>query len=671
MNKRLWLSLFTVLLALATIRSVNGLEINRQDTLKKYYLAQFTDLENRANSSYGKLSPLRVRTVLEHYLVPELCPQCKALGSEQKSVQYHTDVWQDTQVFQTPGKAHIYDAAFPGTTTLGEFYGAYLLIYGATWSHSKISHRKHLLRTLKDSSLRHHLKESLQTLDQQLGVGLTLFATEHSFHHFLDMSSSMDESIPIDLLENHNFLGIEQPCYGLNELTAYENITNPSSCAVLRFNYNGYYSATFQSMAYLDPFLKLGSIYLNHRFKKRSRELDYHPEDSKLHEIVNWMIFLARADGWADLVSAPLHIALSLQRTYIHHWDKKSLNEDMTRKLLELKPFLEALLYFRKISDIPYINFSLNASEEKLVMELINYMDKLSTDGHLYQANLTRIVASVRRILALQKTMIRLLASVAKLDFYLSVAEGIGNHRRWSFVEFDKNDYGRLQEGPGITARRLWNPLLPARQAVASDLTLGDPAQRNIILSGANASGKSTFLRSVGINTIFFAQTLGIAAAQKFSFRPFSHFDSLIDKRDQKGQSSFEGEKALVEDVWKYNYYLKEQPSDSQRVLVIADELFRTTNPRKGAAASKALVKQLGTWPHTTVIISTHFDRLPELGEEYPELFANKHMEADYDEEAGGITTMRFQLTDGICPHTNAMQMFEEELEQNYPELFE
>ncbi|KEQ12202.1 MutS-related protein [Endozoicomonas numazuensis] len=695
MNKRLWNPLFTALfhnlfgnkasssvvtkyflsllpaVLLASIHCAYGMEIDRQEILKKYYLSKFTDLEHNAVSTHEKLSPLRTRTMLEHYLLPEFCPECDTHNTTNRSVQFHTDVWQDTQVFQTPGKAHVYDMAFPGTSTLGEFYGAYLLVYGATWSDSKISHRKNLIKALKDNNLRRNLQSNLKTLNQHLDKGLALFIREHPFNHLLDASALIDESIPVKLLQDDNSSNIREPCSGFSELNGYKNITNPNICSLLDYNFNGHYSLHFQYIAYAESLLAVSSICFNYRFKKRSRELNYYSENNKLHGIVNWLIFSAKADSWADLATIPLSLALSIQRTYEHHWDKKKLNEDMARRLLEFKPFIEALFNFYSFQDLPDINFFLNKSEIKLVSELRIYMNQISTGGHLYQHNLARIVASVRRILALRETIIRLLANAAKLDFYLSVAEGIGNHRRWSFVKFDKNDYGRIQEGPGITARSLWNPLLPAHQAVASNLTLGDTAPRNIILSGANASGKSTFLRSVGINTIFFAQTLGIAAAKTFHFRPFTHFDSLIDKRDQKGRSSYEGEKETVGTVWKYNYQLKEQSAEGKRVLVIADELFRTTNPHTGAAVSKRLVAKLGAMPHTTALISTHFDKLHELGEEHPELFANKHMKADYDEQAGGITSMRFQLTDGVCPHTNAIQMFEEELEQNYPELFE
>ena len=295
---------------------------------------------------------------------------------------------------------------------------------------------------------------------------------------------------------------------------------------------------------------------------------------------------------------------------------------------------------------------------------MLHKINNLNTgNSHFFQGDLAAVASTLRWLMLIRETIVRYLANIATLDFYLAVAEAISDSDSWSFASYEKKNMPR----PKLSARKLWNPLLSPDRAITSDVVVGGNKPASMVLTGVNASGKSTLLRGVGINVIFMAQTLGVVAAREFKLRPFTHFDSLMEKRDHYGRSSYETEVDAVARVWS----AISQLSKGHRSLVLADELFRTTNPAEGVAASKVLVRNLGSLPHVSLLVSTHFTDMKQLAVESPELFANKHMSVEVDDETNKITKMYYRLADGPSTSRNAIQLFEQKIRDKYPELYQ
>ena len=151
------------------------------------------------------------------------------------------------------------------------------------------------------------------------------------------------------------------------------------------------------------------------------------------------------------------------------------------------------------------------------------------------------------------------------------------------------------------------HPLL--QRAVPNSITVG--RGRGVLVTGSNMSGKSTFLRTVGVNAIL-AQTINTCLAREYR-APIFHVRSCIGRADDilTGTSYYIAEvEALLE--------LVRASAGSESHLFLLDELFRGTNAVERIAAGQAVLTQLledaggGTKSHL-VLAATHDLELVEL----------------------------------------------------------
>jgi MutS domain V len=127
------------------------------------------------------------------------------------------------------------------------------------------------------------------------------------------------------------------------------------------------------------------------------------------------------------------------------------------------------------------------------------------------------------------------------------------------------------------------HPLLPT--AVANDLDLARP----LLVTGANMSGKSTLLRTIGVNVVL-AQTVGFCFAQAYS-GPLLRVGTCLRRSDSlsRGDSDYQAEARRVLQLVQL-VQLAGEPSPA---LLLMDELFRGTNSDERTAASAAVLEHL------------------------------------------------------------------------------
>ena len=135
----------------------------------------------------------------------------------------------------------------------------------------------------------------------------------------------------------------------------------------------------------------------------------------------------------------------------------------------------------------------------------------------------------------------RWLDVVGEFDALLALAAFAAEHPAFTFPE--------LVDGhPQIAADGLAHPLLDD-SAVSNDIALGEPAPRLLVVSGSNMSGKSTFLRALGLNVVL-AQTGAPVRASRLVLSPLAVgasirvLDSLLD-----GKSRFYAEITRLKQV--------------------------------------------------------------------------------------------------------------------------
>ena len=130
----------------------------------------------------------------------------------------------------------------------------------------------------------------------------------------------------------------------------------------------------------------------------------------------------------------------------------------------------------------------------------------------------------------------------------------------------------------------------------------------NLILTGPNAGGKSTFIKSVILNVLF-SQTLCIACASVCEITPFYFINSQINIPDSKGvESLFEAEMSRC----KYNLEILKFLKDSKS-LIVMDELFNSTNVVEGISGAYSILSKHATYDNAMTLITTHYPYLTRV----------------------------------------------------------
>jgi DNA mismatch repair ATPase MutS len=165
-----------------------------------------------------------------------------------------------------------------------------------------------------------------------------------------------------------------------------------------------------------------------------------------------------------------------------------------------------------------------------------------------------------------------------------------------------------------------------------------------IILTGSNMSGKSTFLRTVAINSLF-AQTIYTTLAKRYEGTFFKLLTSLSPEDSVKnGKSYYLGEaEALLRIL---NSFEEDIPT-----LTMVDEIFRGTNPLERISASAEILEYMSR-KNTLALVATHDLELTEISNEN---FQCYYFSEDVDESEG----LKFDYTikNGVSPTRNAIKL--------------
>lgn len=152
-----------------------------------------------------------------------------------------------------------------------------------------------------------------------------------------------------------------------------------------------------------------------------------------------------------------------------------------------------------------------------------------------------------------------------------------------------------------LRAKGLYHPLL--QNAVSNDLC----AKKGVLLTGSNASGKSTFLRAVAVNALL-AQTVHTCAATAYE-APFYRICSSMSLRDDLAG----GDSYYMVEIKSIKRIIDQAGQDGGRpVLCFVDEVLRGTNTVERIAASTQIMKKLAAG-HALCFAATHDIELTKL----------------------------------------------------------
>lgn len=201
------------------------------------------------------------------------------------------------------------------------------------------------------------------------------------------------------------------------------------------------------------------------------------------------------------------------------------------------------------------------------------------------------------------------------------------------------------EHGPLFDAVEMTHPLLPADRAVRNDVKLGDGIQL-IVLSGPNMAGKSTFIRSVGVNAVL-AQCGAPVRAKSLRMSPLAVAASIcILDSLSGGTSRFYAEIRRLK-------VAEDLAAGQVPVLFLMDELLSGTNSHDRLEGTRLIVRSLME-RGAIGIVSTHDLALAEIPDKMPGQAVNCHFEDRLEE---GKLIFDYKLKPGVVKTSNALEL--------------
>lgn len=198
------------------------------------------------------------------------------------------------------------------------------------------------------------------------------------------------------------------------------------------------------------------------------------------------------------------------------------------------------------------------------------------------------------------------------------------------------------ERGPRLAATALENPLLSEAAAVPNDAAL---SAETTIITGSNMSGKTTWLRTLGMNAVLAWAGAPVCAAA-FSLSPLALYTSIrVDDSLAEGMSTFYAELLRIKEM-------VEAERTGRPLLLLIDEIFKGTNSADRITGARAALAHL-TNAHSITLVSTHDFELCDL--EVPGgSVRNAHFEEHYTD---GKIAFDYRLRAGRCQTTNAVYL--------------
>ena len=228
--------------------------------------------------------------------------------------------------------------------------------------------------------------------------------------------------------------------------------------------------------------------------------------------------------------------------------------------------------------------------------------------------------------------------AAGEFDALLALAQYCIERPGHVFPEFD--------DVPGLEARGLGHPLIPEVRLQRNDVRLGRGEADVLIVTGSNMSGKSTLLRTIGVNFVL-ARMGAPTAATTFRLGPLALGASIaVHDSLQDGVSRFLAELLALKAVLNTG-------SGEEPLLFLLDEVLQGTNSDDRRAAAAALLRELGR-RSAVGVMTTHDLSLTELAHELPGRVRNKHFT---ERVVDGAMEFDYQLRDGVLARGNALDL--------------
>ncbi len=227
------------------------------------------------------------------------------------------------------------------------------------------------------------------------------------------------------------------------------------------------------------------------------------------------------------------------------------------------------------------------------------------------------------------------ITAMAETDVLNSMAAFAYNHDTFCFPGVDENHFHFESTGLG-------HPLISSAKRVTNDINSIGTGQI-LLITGSNMAGKSTFLRSVGVNAVL-AMMGSPVCASGFTIS-YNHLISSMRIADNLAEntSTFYAELKKLKTII-------DRVNQKEKLLILMDEILRGTNSFDRHAGSEALIEQM-IQQEAIALVATHDVELGALEKKYPLSIHNYHFDVQVK---GEELYFDFKLKEGICQSMNA-----------------
>lgn len=227
--------------------------------------------------------------------------------------------------------------------------------------------------------------------------------------------------------------------------------------------------------------------------------------------------------------------------------------------------------------------------------------------------------------------------TIGIFECYASFATLHFNKPEWCFPEINK------QENFTLNGTALGHPLINTKNVVSNDFDFNEK-NRLTLITGSNMSGKSTFLRTIGLNIVLayagcpvFAKKMSVSLGIKLVC--YMRIKDSIQQNASTFKAEIERIKLVLAAI-----------NNNENSLFLIDEMLRGTNSEDKLAGSMALLEKIVS-SKAYAMVATHDLRMTEISEKYPDSVKNYYFE--YATENGELL-FDYLIKEGVCKSFNA-----------------
>jgi hypothetical protein len=232
------------------------------------------------------------------------------------------------------------------------------------------------------------------------------------------------------------------------------------------------------------------------------------------------------------------------------------------------------------------------------------------------------------------------IAAIAEYEALSALASYAAEHPQDPFPEFVEEPAAML------AGSALAHPLLSPSEAVANDVSLGADGPRLLMVSGSNMSGKSTLLRTVGLNAVL-AHAGAPVRATALRLTPLGIGGTLrIQDSLQQGRSRFFAEITRISEIVSLT-------AADGHVLFLLDEVLSGTNSHDRLLGATGILTGLVD-RGAIGLATTHDLALTALVDQLDGRAANVHFEDRFHQ---GVLTFDYRLKPGVVQSSNALAL--------------